>query len=709
MPFSPPHIATLVAAATLLCAWAIGRAANALTGVLLPLERALTNVLLGMLALATGALLLGAVGLLAPIPFAVLTAAMLLAATLLARRTGDAIAADPAPPSTAQPCTTPRPRWHAAAAAIALLPLGTLALLPPTFFDPGLYHLPLIRHFALGERLSLATDQLLPTFALLLHLLATVPYQLGGETAVQLLHLATFVCAGLTLLAAGRRLGAPSTGLLAAALWWGQPSFEGNATQVMVDCAWAAFAVQGISLACIAWHTRARPTGLLLLAGALAGASLSTKYIGGITALPVGAIALALCVRTRSAAPAAAALLGGLLASAPFLGWNWLATGDPVFPYLAERIADPLWTADDLRNQRAGWLQFGAGRSLTDALLVPWRLVVDSDTYQTGAPLSPLLVWLGLPFVAVGAVASRTGRLLAPVVALLLYTWFQNSQQLRFLSGPTLAAAWLAAVGFATLRVGPRARLAVALAALATAPAYVGVRLWRDGLPPTDTARRDAFVRAHYPTVTSHWWLADRAPGARVYGLFDDPSRYAATAGRALGWTGGWYGSARFRDVYEFEHERLRPAAEVARTLDDLDCDHLFVARRPGLDLGELQPTAAPDGTARLLPLRADAQGALFCLHPDERARTCREVAVPNAGDTVEAPADSTWLLLLPDAGVDAALVFVDAAGHERHAVRGAYASRGLAFVIGTAPADGPRLRVAAPTGSRLLQLRTAR
>jgi hypothetical protein len=694
---APAPIALAVAAGTVALNLWVGRGFTRRVHGLTGTEATAASLLIGGAVLATTALVLGAFRALTPVPF--VTTAILLGAigawSLRNRRTALEPATAPRDPAVT------RFHWWT---AIAFLPLLIAAFEPPRFVDACNYHLPLIDHYARRGALELAPDQQLPTFGIAFHLLATIPYRLGGETAVQLLHLAFFTIAGLVLLGAGERSARPRIGMLAAALWWGQPAFASNATQALVDCVWPAFAAMAIALG---MHDPGQGIRLrFALAGLLAGTAAASKYTGAVASLPLLALALNAAWQRRSTAPVLALLLGLLVGGGPVFLWNLVATGDPLFPYLLHVFPNPFWNAADLALQRETWRQHGAGHGPLDVLMLPWRLVVEPQHFLTTAPQSPLMWWLLLPLAVPTALRSRGGLLLAITIVLAGAVWFTQSQQVRFMSGVVLALAWLTAAGAPSWLLHRNRLQWIAYASLAAVPVLGLVRLSRNGLPPLSSAARDAKVLAQNPSIEPLWSLADSDPDARVFALFAQDLRHPACAGRPLALIGDWFGPGRFRDVWDSQRGRLLPSLDA---LDAHRIDHLYLRAVAGLavDPSAELAVATAASASRLRCLHADHHGVLFRLLPASVVAATRRMDVVD--DEIPTTPGTTWCLRFRQTSLGAApprLEFLDEHGAFLRGAEGGYPYGEHRILAATAPARSTAIRLRhAPRESSLSAL----
>lgn len=588
--FAAPWVAIPVAGALGVLAWWLGAPIAGRLGRHYPAEGLALRSLIGLTVLATLAWLLGAFG---QLGWWQLLAGALAVGRGLGRWLGGTSGSARSTGGPQERCGQHPPRWILAVALITLGLVMLATLHPPSHFDSGMYHLPLVRHYAGGSITPLESVRM-PVFAVLLHTLAAVPYQLGGETAAQLTHLLTLGITFCLLVGAGERLGSRLMGWWMAALYVGQPVVLANGMQMLTDCAWPAFAAGATVLALRAWNAdpaRTRPLPCLLWSGVLAGAAGACKYNGLVAVLPGGVVAAGLLLKDIGLGGRAfgALLAGALLGAGPWLGFNLWHAGDPVFPFLGHWLPSPYWNAADVGGAIRALDQVGPGKGAMDLLLLPWRAVADPGAFHSGTPLSPLLVWLGMPFAAVAAVRHPAGRILAVTFGLALLGWFLSGQVLRYMTGPVLGMAVLVPMGVArfpglALRLGfggaKGAHLPWLMPALLLMVPMLQAshRLWDRGAPPTTTDARDAALQAGLPTLETHWRLAMEDPGARVIALFDENARYGASAQRSMEHLGDWFGPYRYRQFLTSSGRSLRDPESLAKAMDRLDLDYLYLS-----------------------------------------------------------------------------------------------------------------------------------
>ncbi|HEY3449227.1 MAG TPA: phospholipid carrier-dependent glycosyltransferase [Myxococcales bacterium] len=413
---------------------------------------------LGLVFVQVGAMLLGFLGILrASFVLAWLALGVLLAGSLAWRARGALFA---------------RPQLNAASGTTALLFLTYLlaATVPPWYRDELVYHLALPRLFAMAGGFVGTDDNMYASMPLgwesilsALHALGRAPDRfppfnprlLGAWATLG----AALSCTGLAkALGVGARFArwAPVLFLLTPTI------FEFGSTAYVEP-----YLVLLTTLALTASFRSEEGTALVVLAGIFAGAACSVKYPALAVALYCGLLLLVSRAR-KSGRFAGYRALGLFCAAAcvlalPFLARNLLERGNPFFPFFFDAFGGRGW--DDWRSWGYGTFlsRFGAGRSFSDWLALPFRLFTWRDLGSGfEGSLGP---GLGLGALAAAFAVARTKG--APRIASLFVLawavfWALSTQQIRFflVAVPALWALLLFALE--KLR-WPRALLAVAI------------------------------------------------------------------------------------------------------------------------------------------------------------------------------------------------------------------------------------------------------
>lgn len=311
-----------------------------------------------------------------------------------------------------------RPRWPRPSGAIeAVLQAATAyalgvgfvkALAPVSDLDSLAYHLPLARHYLAAGAVRDVPWMIFARWPHAASLLYMPAEALGLDAAASLAHwtatLALVAAAG----GAARRMIGPRAAWAAAALVAIQPALANFSGVPRVESWWALFFL----LSQYWLWRRAEEDGRrrLVLAAVLAGLAASVKLLGVMDACLLTAWAAASSPRARRSGRAADAAVFAAVAAAFVVPWvvkTWLATGDPVWPFLA-----PPWPGtQDAAGVAARFWTFNRWPAGADAAFFlrysPQFLIGSSVAglfLSAGAP-SPLPAMLAVAAVHAAAVA----------------------------------------------------------------------------------------------------------------------------------------------------------------------------------------------------------------------------------------------------------------------------------------------------------------
>jgi hypothetical protein len=336
------------------------------------------------------------------------------------------------------------PALWVAGAALVVSGLFDLieALSPVADADTSAYHFDLPRRFLEAGRVFFVPRALDGATPLLLQMTYLSPLALGGELALNLWMMATGFGATFLLYTIARRYLSSAWSLALALVFATTPAVVYVAGTGMVEAKLAAIALVGAIAAGEA--LRSGKLGFAAVAGLAAGFYMGGKYFGLLYAAAVG---LVLLWGSGWLARAAVFSLAALAAGSQWYAWNWLHSGDPVFPMLYGVLPyadDLIWDAAHARA--VGELDVGADRLFRPDLYwfvaYPFRATLSSldefESRRTG--LGPLVLLL-LPFALGGwwqyRARLRKGPLAAvALIALLFYClWFWTgvAQRVRHL------------------------------------------------------------------------------------------------------------------------------------------------------------------------------------------------------------------------------------------------------------------------------------
>jgi len=268
------------------------------------------------------------------------------------------------------------------------------------------------------------------------HVLHTMMLLLANDVAVQVLNWMLGVLLVLAVYFAGSRFFSHRVGLLGAGIFYSLTLVTTLSSSSNVE-----FSVAFYSLLSIIALINARKELKLrwvLLAGILGGLAGATK-IWGMLGLPAALVALVVLhgrqTRVRWRKLLASGLVYGLAFGtilSPWLIRNFIASGDPLWPFLFSIFENDYWQAWQI-EKFSNWSR-GPGSTFWQYFTGPWHLTNNIAAYSPGVgPLSPLLLPPVILAFAPGAWIfrqrfSREERKVAAIIAAYAVTvysiWF---------------------------------------------------------------------------------------------------------------------------------------------------------------------------------------------------------------------------------------------------------------------------------------------
>lgn len=209
-------------------------------------------------------------------------------------------------------------------------------LSPPADADTLAYHFALPRDFLASGQIVFVPRAVSGAIPLLLHMSYAAALGAGGELALTLWAMVTGWAPALLLYAIMRRVVPRPWALMLALLFLTTPAvlYGGGNGQTEIRCA-------GFALACAAFvllGIREGSLRLIAIAGLCAGFFIGAKYYGLIFA---GAVGLILLFNRKGLPRGLIFGIAAVLAGFQWYLWNWVHTGDPVFPMLTNLLQFP--------------------------------------------------------------------------------------------------------------------------------------------------------------------------------------------------------------------------------------------------------------------------------------------------------------------------------------------------------------------------------
>lgn len=376
-------------------------------------------------------------------------------------------------------------RWRPESVAIAVVILALLtvtllrALAPPTDYDALMYHLAgPARYLQSGQYLPWLPNLPQSAFPFSLEMVFGLGMALGNDSVPALLCYALgLITCGSLLCFASRFINQKRAGLYAVLALLSTTYVIETMGIAGADPLWILSEFMAL-YALIAWR-RQRNNRWLVLAGAMLGVALTTKYLA-IEGCLLAALVVADTVVIRWRQPVgrgicAVALLA-LVTTAVCLPWyakNWLFFGNPVYPFAFGGHA-PSFAVDPATFTGS----YGMGRSWLDYLLLPVRIYLHSNLFsENPASIPTVLAWLLPAYAFMRKDSAVSGLILWTVARFLL--WAILPQNLRYF-GPVHPALVLS-IGYilAQLAGSRRAILSLAASGLALAGLLISMSFLR--------------------------------------------------------------------------------------------------------------------------------------------------------------------------------------------------------------------------------------
>ncbi|HEV7213486.1 MAG TPA: glycosyltransferase family 39 protein, partial [Chloroflexota bacterium] len=372
--------------------------------------------------------------------------------------------------------------WIAGGGVLVLATLLLIALLPPFGYDALWYHLTAPRAFLQQHSFVNLPAIGQAGFPFTVEMLYTIGLAFGSDAASALLHLSFAVLTIVGVWSFGARCFERRTAWLAVAALLTASDIQRLGILADIDLGLMLFEFLA-AYALLIWLEERNPSWLVL-AGAMAGLAMGSKYTALALLAPMGL--LLLCANGSgwrslrgSVRPLAVFVVCALLVASPWYLKNLIVYHDPLYPFLRPSFLDPALTLPPTPTpafratapglialallpfhvlQSAGGLAL-TGRSLADYLQLPLQVYLRGDLEMNGQPsllflLAPLLLLFDRRRIVVR---------LAFLAVFLSAVWALGPQELRYLVPVFPLYALLSAAALAALAARVRSERAARL------------------------------------------------------------------------------------------------------------------------------------------------------------------------------------------------------------------------------------------------------
>lgn len=330
--------------------------------------------------------------------------------------------------------------------------LGVLwlqALSPQISWDSAAYHLTVPRLYLEHGGFYRVPFNVYSNWPLNTQMLYAMALMVGDHVLAKLVHFIFGVATMLAIFRVVKSKGASWAGWIGGALFVANPVVLDEMRAAYVDLAFAFFLFLAFMFVHYALESEGDSRHRLLMAGVFAGVAAGIKLTGLMGVACLAALYLVVSLRRRVSV---GEMLGGLvrvvmpagLLLAPWIIKSWVLTGNPAYPFFYAVFGGPEWSVE-LSQQLREWQQgMGMGRSWSDYLLLPFRVVFQGGPGYDHFDGRVLPVWAIL--IPLSLVAGRRQPLILrslSVAGLYFLLWALSSQQMRFLIPilPLLAVA----------------------------------------------------------------------------------------------------------------------------------------------------------------------------------------------------------------------------------------------------------------------------
>ena len=311
---------------------------------------------------------------------------------------------------------------------------------PPSEGDSLSYHLAIPAYYIMQQQIIFQPFYITWGLPLTAEMWNTLGLLMGSNQLPQIFQWVMGIAGATCLYLFVSQKTTKRTGLFVAALYYLLPQITYLSTSAKSDLAWMAFLLMSIHTL-FAWKERDEK-GWLWLSAIFTGLTLATKYQGLFWAVSIGTTLVVMQWKDWRSFPLKVlsktfVYVGiAVLVVSPWYLRNWLATGDPIWPYGFSFFHSQYWT-QELHDKYASWQQ-GPGASIWHYIIGLWNMTVNQSAWLLGLRIPYLPIQLafipGLIFMLrdVPVSVRRFFCLLLVTVAVYYTCWFCNYQVLRY-------------------------------------------------------------------------------------------------------------------------------------------------------------------------------------------------------------------------------------------------------------------------------------
>lgn len=332
--------------------------------------------------------------------------------------------------------------------AIIFVPVLILNALTPVWdYDALMYHLEIPRWYLEEERIRFHTETFRTGYPFLVEMLFLIGLAFELDFFSKLISLTYATLLILSTYTFSIRFLSRNIAFIAIGILLGTPSIPTWATWASVDFAWAGYEFWSLYIVLL-WqpNNTNKEHYFPLLAGALSGFAISTKYLSIATLPIVGVIILWRLSRDsentiwKGVKHLLVFCIFATIIASPWYIKNWVWTGNPIYPLIFGGIG---WDPIEAQVMNDYLRSFGIGSGILDFLLIPYSVYANHRQFSTFflEIVHPAL-WLAVIYPVLAQ--SKKNFTLFFYLAVYYIIWAANSQVIRFLLPAFTVASVLA-------------------------------------------------------------------------------------------------------------------------------------------------------------------------------------------------------------------------------------------------------------------------
>lgn len=403
------------------------------------------------------------------------------------------------------------------------------AVSPPADADTLAYHFALPADFIAAGQVSFVPRAVSGAIPLLMHMNYASAFAMGGEAALTLWVMVTGWAASVVVYAFIRRHVSRSWALTAALIFLTTPAVLYGSGNGQVEIRSTLFVVAAVVFMISGQQNGT--AGQFVLGGLCAGFFVATKYYGLFF---LGAAGLVILFQRGGLRNGFVFGMAALTAGFQWYLWNWIHTGDPVFPTLINLLQYPdssIWTQEfgQYFSEILASGELPLDRTLFNWLSYPvlstFNLVERLEGGRTGLGIITILI-LPLAIYGLSCSAYRRREFVVPLaVALIFFTvWFFSgtTQRTRHL----LPVYPLILIGLFPIAVDVARRISLSLPLVAGLSAVVVIQIAGQCVFGVNyithifsAETRSAFYQRIVPGANGALWAASELPDESKLGF----------------------------------------------------------------------------------------------------------------------------------------------------------------------------------------------